>query len=123
QIIDDGVGHYSQDCLIKLHEIGDGVPLVVFHNAAGEVAELRSLVDRLSSDRAIYGGQAPWRRGEPAMFDSIPDRVSHYVNEICAQMPSGPLVMLGYCHGGKLAYEAACQLQERGRQVPLIVLI
>ena len=49
--------------------------------------------------------------------------MSHYVDEICAQFPTGPLVMLGYCHGGKLAYEAACQLQERGRDVPLVVVI
>jgi amino acid adenylation domain-containing protein len=123
QIIDDGVAHYSQDCLVKLHSNGDGVPLVVFHNAAGEVAELRALVDRLGSDRPIFGVQAPWRRGEPLLFDGIPDRVSHYIDEICAQTPAGPLVMLGYCHGGKLAYEAACQLQERGRDVPLVVLI
>jgi amino acid adenylation domain-containing protein len=123
QIIDDGVAHYSQDCLVKLQSNGNGAPLLVFHNAAGEVAELRALVDRLGSDRPIYGVQAPWRRGEPLMFDGIPDRVSHYVDEICAQVPAGPFVMLGYCHGGKLAYEAACQLQERGRDVPLVVLI
>jgi amino acid adenylation domain-containing protein len=123
QIIDDGVAHYSQDCLVKLQFSGDGVPLLVFHNAVGEVAELRTLVDRLSSGRPIYGLQAPWRRGEPLMFDGIPDRVSHYIDEICAQLPPGPLVMLGYCHGGKLAYEAACQLQERGRDAPLVVLI
>ena len=123
QIIDDGVAHYSQDCLVNLQSNGDGVPLLVFHNAAGEVAELRALVDRLGSDRPIYGVQAPWRRGEPLLFDGIPERVSHYVDEMCAQVPVGPLVMLGYCHGGKLAYEAACQLQERGRDVPLIVMI
>jgi amino acid adenylation domain-containing protein len=123
QVIDDGVAHYSQDCLVKLQSKGDGVPLLVFHNAAGEVAELRSLVDRLGSDRPVYAVHAPWRRGKPLMFDGIPDRVSHYVDEICAQVPAGPFVALGYCHGGKLAYEAACQLQERGRDVPLVVLV
>jgi amino acid adenylation domain-containing protein len=123
QIIDDGVAHYSQDCLVKLRSNDGRVPLLVFHNAAGEVAELRALVDRLGSDRPIYGVQAPWRRGEPLLFDGIPDRVSHYVDEIAAQVPAGPVVMLGYCHGGKLAYEAACQLQQRGRDVPLVVLV
>ena len=52
QIVDDGVAHYSQDCLVKLQSNDDGVPLLVFHNAAGEVAELRApLIGWVQFDR------------------------------------------------------------------------
>jgi thioesterase domain-containing protein len=46
-----------------------------------------------------------------------------YADDLCALQPDGSFRLAGYCFAGVLAYEIACQLVDRGRQVKLVAVI
>ena len=46
-----------------------------------------------------------------------------YIEALRQIQPRGPYRLGGYCFGGFVAYEAACQLQERGEVVDLLMVI
>jgi thioesterase domain-containing protein len=46
-----------------------------------------------------------------------------YAEDLCALQPDGSFRLAGYCFAGVLAYETACQLVDRGRQVKLVAVI
>jgi thioesterase domain-containing protein len=46
-----------------------------------------------------------------------------YADDLCALQPDGSFRLAGYSFAGVLAYEIACQLVDRGRQVKLVAVI
>jgi len=56
-------------------------------------------------------------------FPTVAMVAKRYIEVIKKHQPEGPYYLLGLCHGGIVAFEAAVQLQESGDQVPLVVLL
>jgi thioesterase domain-containing protein len=48
---------------------------------------------------------------------------AHYVSEIREVQHEGIYLLAGYCFGGEVAYEMACQLHQAGKKVALLALI
>ncbi|MFF0578131.1 non-ribosomal peptide synthetase/type I polyketide synthase [Streptosporangium saharense] len=51
------------------------------------------------------------------------DKVTRYADLIESLQPEGPCDLFGYSLGGNLAFEVAKELQDRGRQVPNVVIM
>lgn len=56
-------------------------------------------------------------------WPSIADMARSYIADLKVFQPEGPYILGGYCFGGNVAYEMACQLKEQREDVALLVLI
>jgi len=56
-------------------------------------------------------------------FPTVQEIARRYVRVIREHQPDGPYFLLGLCHGGIVAFEAAAQLEEAGLEVALVVLL
>jgi thioesterase domain-containing protein len=48
---------------------------------------------------------------------------SCYIEELRLVQPNGPYYIGGYCYGGIIAYEIACQLSAQGEEVGLLMIL
>jgi thioesterase domain-containing protein len=53
----------------------------------------------------------------------LEESARRYADDLCASQPDASFRLAGWSFGGALAYETACQLLERGRQVKLVGII
>ncbi len=58
-----------------------------------------------------------------AYMQRIPELATMYVREIRRAYPSGPYHIFGFCFGGLVAYEMACQLERVGAPVGIVTLL
>ncbi|HZF10853.1 MAG TPA: condensation domain-containing protein, partial [Thermoanaerobaculia bacterium] len=107
--------------LVKLHSGAPGrSPLFLTHAMGGAVFSYAELARRLGAQPA-YGVQSPaLESGTP--IDDLPAMAAAYVAAVEAAAPSGPLLLGGWSFGGVVAFEMACQLAARGREVALLAL-
>jgi thioesterase domain-containing protein/acyl carrier protein len=108
--------------LIPIRERGTKPALYLVHGGGLHVLFYQNLVRFLDEDQPIYALQAKGLNGGEYPLDSIEDMAAHYINEILAQNPSGPYNLAGYSLGGLIAWEMAKQLQDMGREVPVLAL-
>jgi len=54
---------------------------------------------------------------------TLEEMARRIADDLCAHQPDGSFRLAGYSFAGVLAYETACQLVERGRQVKLVAVI
>jgi thioesterase domain-containing protein len=81
-----------------------------------------NLARALGVEQPVFGFQSRGLDGEPE-FEQIEEMARHYVRELQAVQPAGPYYLGGYCFGGVVAYEMACQLHDAGEQVAQLFLI
>lgn len=55
--------------------------------------------------------------------DSVGAMASDYVEEMTADDPEGPYVLIGHCFGGTVAFEIVAQLEAAARPVECLILI
>jgi thioesterase domain-containing protein len=77
----------------------------------------------LPSDQPVYGLQHQSQDGHRALYTSIEEMAAHYIREIRTVRAQGPYFLGGYCIGGMVVYEMAQQLQKRGEEVALLLLV
>jgi thioesterase domain-containing protein len=65
------------------------------------------------------GGWREWRHHELGMADIV----SGALAQIEVAVPKGPLLLIGFCQGGQLAYATALAAVEAGREVQRVILI
>ena len=98
-------------------------PFFCVHNFGGEVINLNGLAQALGPEQPFIGLQAQGLDGKAEPHRTIPEMAACYVKAIRAFQPEGPYYLGGFCFGGNVAYEMACQLQEQGQQVAHLALI
>ncbi|PSB59205.1 non-ribosomal peptide synthetase [Chamaesiphon polymorphus] len=109
--------------LVAIQPHGSKTPIFCFHPIGGNVMEYYPLADYLGKDRPIYGLQCQGLDGKQPLLKSIEEMASHYIQEILTVQPQGPYLTIGYSFGGLLAYEAARQLSQMGKQVDLLAIV
>jgi thioesterase domain-containing protein/acyl carrier protein len=97
-------------------------PLFFLHGAGGSMS---AVCDRISE---LLGPEQSAYLVTPIKADTEDEQTmesvaSRYVDEIRRVESSGPIGLLGFCWGGNLAYEIACQMLERGDAAPFLGLI
>lgn len=60
---------------------------------------------------------------QDSVLHGIPAIASKYIEVLKAHQPEGPYFLGGWCYGGMVAYEMACQLRNAGEDVPLLVML
>jgi thioesterase domain-containing protein/acyl carrier protein len=112
--------------LVEL-QAGDARPPVFFIpggvGGEGEFFVYARLARHVEPERPFYGLKARSAEGTAASPYSVEEMASDYLREIRARQPHGPLIVVGECAGGVIAYEIAQQLRTQGRELTLLVLL
>jgi amino acid adenylation domain-containing protein len=109
--------------VIALQPHGSLRPVFFVHPAGGSVFSYYSLARRMGSERPFYGLEARGPDGEPKPGRQIELTAADYVEAVQAVEPEGPYLLGGWSTGGVMAFEMARQLQARGAEVALVVLL
>jgi thioesterase domain-containing protein len=103
---------------------GAGRPaLFCVHGEGGGAGCYVQLAARLDPRVPVYGLQARGFEdgGEPQ--SSVPEMAAYYLRGVLAVQPRGPYLLTGWCLGGIIAFEMACQLARDGHDVGLLALL
>lgn len=97
-------------------------PFFCAHGVGGGVMDYADLVRALGPDIPFYGLRAIGLENGEIHDETIEAMASRYVNVIRAFQPHGPYHVGGYCFGGVVAYEIACQMEKLGEKVELVAI-
>lgn len=109
--------------LVEIRAQGSRPPLYFVHGVGGGMFwGYSNLARHLSPDQPVYAFKS---RGLDGLeeWPTIEEMAAHYVADLRALQPRGPYLLGGYCFGGNVAHEMACQLHAQGEQTALIALI
>jgi amino acid adenylation domain-containing protein len=91
------------------------------HN--GDVFCYRALAGELGPGRAVFGLQPPGLDGRSQPLSRVEDVARYFSSQILASRPQTPIVIMGYCAGGAVAFDLVRQLRQAGQAVALLVLL
>jgi thioesterase domain-containing protein/acyl carrier protein len=109
--------------LVPIQPQGSRPPFFCVHGFGGGVLGYADLARLLGPDQPFYGLQARGLDGREEPDDRIEDMAARYLQAIRSLQPHGPYYLGGYCQGGIVAFEAACQLQAQGEKVALLAIM
>lgn len=112
----------SWDVLVPIQSQGSKAPFFSVHGIGGGVLGYRDLVSYLGDDQPFLGLQAIGQDGRQAYDLSIEAMALRYIKAMRSYQPHGPYRIGGYCFGGVVAYEMACQLERMGEEVSLLAI-
>lgn len=115
----------SKKCetIVPLGGQGEGTPLYCVHSIGGDVSSFHLLAQKIGAERKIYGIQVPKSRMGEDFAKSVSSMASYYVDILTAFQPEGPVLLGGWSAGSIIALEMAQMLRQRGREVPLLVVL
>ncbi|WP_375765651.1 amino acid adenylation domain-containing protein [Archangium gephyra] len=113
-------GAPSRSALVPLRRGGNRTPFFCVHPVGGGVLCYLELSRRLHPEQPFYGLQAPADLESHGTLEAL---ATHYVDAIQQVQPHGPYLLGGWSMGGRVAYEMARQLQQRGEPVALLAII
>jgi thioesterase domain-containing protein len=115
--------HPSRIELVGIQPHGSKPPLLFLPSIAGETAYAHGIATHLGRDQPVWGVQPSDPTTESQSYLPLEEIARRYADDLCALEPSGSFQLAGYSFGGVLAYELACQLVDRSRQVKLVAII
>lgn len=108
--------------VVPLQPEGGKTPIFAVPGHNGDVFCYVRLAEELPHDRAFYALQPPGLDGRRPPAITIRDLARVFADDVEAFRPEGPLVIAGFCLGGATAFETACQLESRGREITMLAL-
>lgn len=109
--------------LVSVNADGTKLPFFCFPGAGGSVVYLYELARQLGEDQPFYGLQAVGLDGETEPLADVKDMAAYWLEEVLKIHPEGPFLLGGHSFGGKVAFELAQQLMQRGREVALVAVL
>ena len=109
--------------LVAFNQQGSQPPLFCFAGKGGNPIRFRQLAVNLGTDQPVYFLQSRGLSGSETPLGSVEAIAADYLKSIQTVAPIGPYRLLGSSFGGKVAYEAACQLAREGRQVEFVMML
>jgi thioesterase domain-containing protein len=83
----------------------------------------QTLSKALGAEQPFYGLTPPGLDDSAQVLHDVADLADYFATAIREFYPNGPLVIIGYCAGGAVAFELARRLLARGGNVALLVLL
>ncbi|MFG3052653.1 amino acid adenylation domain-containing protein [Kitasatospora sp. NPDC048239] len=117
----DGGAAAAASRLVPLHRAGAGRPVFCWPGLGGYPMNLRLLAS--TTGRPFYGVQSHGINAGEVPYPTIREMAAADVAEIRRLRPEGPYSLWGYSFGARVAFEAAWQLEQAGRQVSEVLLI
>jgi thioesterase domain-containing protein/peptidoglycan/xylan/chitin deacetylase (PgdA/CDA1 family) len=111
------------DLVMPLRVGGDGPALFCAHPLVGLSWCYMAMLSQVDARFPLYGLQARGlRRPEPLPI-SMQEMARDYADQIRMTQPSGPYHLLGWSLGGNIAFAIAEELERRGEQIGLLVIM
>jgi thioesterase domain-containing protein len=108
---------------VEIQPEGSRPPLLLVHGAGGGMFwGYSNLARHLGLDQPVFAFKSRGLEGKEE-FDTIEQLAEAYLADLRIFRPHGPYHLGGYCFGGVVAYEMACQLHREGEEVHLLALI
>ena len=118
-----GIPSKINSAIVPMQPDGSAAPVYIIHGDMGDILGFHRLAMLIGTDHPIYGIEAQsLLAGQPALI-RLEDQAAYYLSEIRKIQPKGPYYLLGYCFGGKIAFEIAHQLHASGERVELLGLL
>ena len=108
---------------IPIQAGGKRTPFFCVPGAAAHVLYLRELAQHLGGDQPFYGLQPPGLDDDKPPLTRVEDMVNLFLDVLRETQPTGPYLLGGHSAGGHIAFALALALQERGEEVPLVVIL
>lgn len=113
--------------VIALREGSGGLPVYFIHAGPPEVR----IAQRMGEKHSVFGIEARWpskwrnalASKQRASYPTMQELVAPYVDALEPHVGSSPCVLVGLSFAGLMAFEAACQLKERGGNPDLVVIV
>jgi thioesterase domain-containing protein len=83
----------------------------------------RALWQALGTDQPFFGLEPPGLDDVTEPLHDVADLAGYFSASIRKFYPDGPLLIVGYCAGGTVAFELARRLLTQGRNVTLLVML
>ncbi|MFS0518986.1 amino acid adenylation domain-containing protein [Nostoc sp. UIC 10607] len=109
--------------LVPIQPNGSKRPFFCVPGAGGNTIYLYNLAHHLGKEQPFYGLQSLGLDGESKPHTQIEDIAASYIQAIQSIQPSGPYLLGGHSFGGRVVFEMATQLHERGYEVALLALL
>ncbi|MFP8877649.1 MAG: 2-succinyl-6-hydroxy-2,4-cyclohexadiene-1-carboxylate synthase, partial [Myxococcota bacterium] len=106
-----------------VHERGSGPPLLLLHGFTGSARSLDELAGGLARTHRVIVPDLVGHGGSDAPFELDPYRMARCVEQLCAlldALETGPVGVLGYSMGGRVALALLVQAPERIHSALLI---
>ena len=109
--------------LVMPIRVGDGPPLFCAHPVVGLSWCYLALVPHVDAGFPLYGLQARGLRRPEPLPASMAEMARDYADQIRMVQPAGPYHLLGWSLGGDIAFAIAEELERRGEQIGLLVIL
>lgn len=109
--------------LVRIARGGDRPALFCVHGEGGGAGCYVQLAARLDPRQPVYGLQARGFEDGGTPQSSVPEMAAYYLHGVREVQPRGPYLLTGWCLGGIIAFEMACQLVRDGHEVGLVALM
>jgi thioesterase domain-containing protein/peptidoglycan/xylan/chitin deacetylase (PgdA/CDA1 family) len=103
--------------------VGDGPALFCAHPVVGLSWCYMALIPHVDARYQLYGLQARGLRRPEPLPGSMQEMARDYADQIRMTQPAGPYNLLGWSLGGNVAFAIAQELQRRGEQISLLVIL
>jgi thioesterase domain-containing protein len=103
--------------------VGDGPPLFCAHPVVGLSWCYLALVPQVDARFPLYGLQARGLRRPEPLPVTMAEMARDYTDQIRMAQPSGPYHLLGWSLGGNIAFAIAEELERRGQEIGLLVIL
>jgi amino acid adenylation domain-containing protein len=108
--------------LVPVQPLGSNPPFVCVHGIDGDVLRFELLARSMGVEQPFYAVRAYGLDDGSEPSSRVETIAAQYVDDLCAAF-AGPYMLGGFSSGATLAFEMACQLVERGKQVGLVALL
>jgi thioesterase domain-containing protein/peptidoglycan/xylan/chitin deacetylase (PgdA/CDA1 family) len=103
--------------------VGDGPPLFCAHPVVGLSWCYMAMLPHVDAKVPLYGLQARGLQRPEPLPASMAEMARDYTDQIRTVQPSGPYHLLGWSLGGNIAFAMTEELERRGEQVGLLVIL
>jgi thioesterase domain-containing protein len=111
------------DPVMPMRVGGDGPSLFCVHPMIGLSWCYLALLPHVDARYPLYGLQARGVRQPEPLPVSMAEMARDYTDQIRKAAPAGPYYLLGWSLGGNIAFAIAEELERRGEQVGLLVIL
>jgi thioesterase domain-containing protein len=102
---------------------GDQPPLFCIHPLGGWMDHYLMILSAIDSARPVFGIRGRGLEPGEALPTTVEETARQQVEAIKTVQKTGPYHLLGFSNGGIIAFELACQLEERGEKVAFLGII
>lgn len=111
------------DLMMPMRQEGEGPPLFCAHPLVGLSWCYMAMLSYIDARYPLYGLQARGLRRPEPLPATMAEMARDYADQIRITQPAGPYHLLGWSLGGNIAFAIAQELERRGEQIGLLVIL